>query len=248
MHCTGLITLLFLFVQISPAQRQSAANDSLQRYFQYEDASPLSCLFTYFPPFLIQHGIELQQFVRSKTFRTLRKQFGDIRAVDALYIHAMRMTNNNTAVSLFLSMVAVLEHRTIGLKVPVFNLAFPLTNESDEDFQRRVRNLPAQLYADTPHEKAGDKDKLQHFFGSAFLTFIFESRGPADRIGNFIEEGEEAIIVEGNSDPRDVRANRQGQRFGLALLDDNHRLPSEFLKISKPHLTVVNEAKCIGVW
>jgi len=156
------------------------------------------------------------------------------------------LTNNNTGVSLFLLLAAVLEHRTIGLKVPVFNLIFPLTNESDGDFRRRVRNLPAQLYSDTPHE--GDKDKLQHFFGSAFLAFVFESRGSADRVGAFIEEGEDAIIVEGQADPRDMRANRQGQRFGLALLENNRRYPSKFFKDPQPRRAAMGAELCIGVW
>ncbi len=245
-HAAFIVFLTVAIVWIVPGQQLTP--DSLRQYFQFEDPAPLACLESLFPPFMIQHGIEMQEFVRSKSFRNIRKELGDLRAVDALYVHAMQLTNNNTGVSLFLLLAAVLEHRTVGLKVPIFNLAFPLTNESDEDFRRRTRNLPARLYSDTPLDRGGDKDKLQHFFGSAFLAFVFESRGPAERVGNFIEEGEDAIIVEGASDPRDVRANRQGQRFGIALLENNRTLPSEFFKSPKRRLTAVNETTCIGVW
>ena len=219
--------------------------EPLLRFFRFEDPSPFGCLLTYFPPFFIQHELELKSFVREKSFRAIRKNFGDRRAVDALYVRAMQLTENNTAISLLLSALACLEHRTVGLKVPVFNLFFPLTNESEGEFERRVRNLPSKLYEDSPKDLFGDRDKLQHFFGSAFLAFVFESRGPAERFGEFVERGEDAFIVGGLLDDRDKRANHQGQRFGLALLDDNHRLPSRFLK---PLPVIVGQSKCVGVW
>jgi len=141
----------------------------------------------------------------------------------------MALTRDNPTVSLLLAAVACFDHRLVGLKVPVFSLFFPLTNESEDEFRRRVENLPFRLYEDTPDFVAGDRDKLQHFFGSAFISNLFESAQPASSVAQFIEYGEEAIIVEGAYDERDLRANCQGGKFGLALLRNNHRLPSEFL-------------------
>jgi hypothetical protein len=235
-----------IFVVPNAASSQTAETDSLSSYFEFEDASPLSCLFTYFPPFFIQHGIELKSFVRSKTFHRLRNVYGDVRALDALFIRAMRMTNNNTAVSLLLATIASFDHRVVGLKIPVFNLYFPLSDESERDFLRRIKNLPSRLYADTPNDSSGDRDKLQHFLGSAFLTFAFESQDAAMRIGDFVEEGEEAFIVGGVNDDRDLRSDRQGQAFGAALLDDNRRLPSEFLKRGAAGVSSSASASCTG--
>jgi hypothetical protein len=223
--------------------------DSLESYFRFEDASPLSCLFTYFPPLLIQHEMELKQFVRSHRFGLLRKVYGDRRAVDAIFVRAMRLTNNNTAISLLLSALASFEHRTVGFRVPVFRLFFPLSDESETEFSKRVANLPSRLFEDSPNDAHGDRDKLQHFFGSAFLTFIWESDGAAERFGDFVERAEDAVIVEGVDDDRDRNANREGQRFALHLLDDNHRLPSEFLKKRLlPSGLSVGQVNCIGVW
>jgi len=231
------------------------ATDSLRPYFEFENPSPLSCLYIYFPPFLIQHGIETKSFIRSKTFRQIRERFGDVRSVDAIYIRAMQMTNNNTAIALLLSTIGCIEHSLVGLNVPVFSLYFPLTNESEQEFSRRVQRLPSRLYSDTPNTEAGDRDKLQHFFGSAFLTFIFESRDAAMRFGEFVEKGEDAFIVGGVDDDRDRRADRQGQHFGAALLDDNRRLPSEFLGVQLSSETnmlfvsyVNNVPLCSGRW
>ena len=236
------------------AQSTIDSTELLSAFFQFDDPPPLSCLFTYFPPFFIEHGIDLKRFIRTKTFKRVRERFGDPRAVDAIFIRAMQMTNNNTAVSLLLATIACMDHQLVGLKVPIVALYFPLSNESDEEFDRRVQNLPRKLYKDSPPTPNGDRDKLQHFFGSTFLTYVFESRQPAERIGDFIEQGEDAFIVDGVDDDRDMRTNRQGQEYGLALLDDNHRLPSEFLKSEIAGATLkgstlfTDQSTCSGIW
>ncbi|MBI4549023.1 MAG: hypothetical protein HY707_13655 [Ignavibacteriae bacterium] len=232
------------------SQQTPDKSDTLLPYFQFDNPLPLACLFVYFPPFFIQYGMELKSFIRSDAYRRIRQRFGDGRAVDALYIRAMQMTNNNTAISLLLSTVASLDHRIVGIKIPMFQLFFPLSNESSEDFNKRVQNLPSRLYSDSPSDSRGDRDKLQHFFGSALLTYVFESRGSALRVGEFIERGEDAFIIDGILDDRDRRANFQGQEFGLALLENNRRLPSEFLisQIASKKLSVVSESACSGVW
>lgn len=237
--------------QILPAQPKGVDSTAqFESYLTLHDDAPLSCLLTYFPPLFIQHGIELKAFLRSRTFRRLRENLGDLRSLDALYVRAMQLTDNNTAVALLLSTIATFDHRLVGLKVPVFQFYFPLSDESQEEFDLRVNSLPRRFYRDTPDATAGDRDKLQHFFGSAFLTLVFESEAGAERIGMFVEEGEDAFIVGGVNDDRDLRADREGQRFGKALLDDIRRMPSEFLGAERETVGVSNgdAPSCIGVW
>jgi hypothetical protein len=228
--------------------------DVLARYFRFEDPAPLSCLYSYFPPFFIQHGMELKDFIRSAAFRRIRGQFGDRKAVDAIYVRAMQMTNNNTALALLISTIACFDHRYVGLNVPILSFYFPLSNESEEEFERRLSHLPVKLYEDGPRTESGDRDKLQHFFGSAFLTVVFESRNASMRFGEFVEQGEEAIIVGGINDDRDLRSDRQGQDFGVALLENNLCFPSTFiitpLVSGKPGsaMMVNNVPLCAGVW
>jgi hypothetical protein len=230
-----------LYAQSSP--------DSLDAYFTFEDSSPLSCLTTWFPSLFIQYGLDLKDFVRSDTFAGIRRARGDAHAVDAIFVRAMQLTNNNTAVALFLSAVATFDHRDVSLKVPVFALAFPLSDESAEDFSARVKNLPIRLYDDTPGGATGDRDKLQHFFGSAFLAFAFESNEASMRVGEFVEEGEGAFIVGGADDDRDRRADRQGQAFGAALLENCRRFPSAFLGTRGHPLVHARRAStCPGAW
>jgi hypothetical protein len=220
-----------LFLLIGCTTLHSQDQDSLARYLHFEKTGTFEFLFTYFPPFFIQNTLELKAFIRSRTFIRLREDYGDLRAVDAIFIRSMALTKDNTTIALLLATFATFDHRLVGLKIPVFSLFFPLTNESESEFKHRVGNLPINIYDDTPASKGGDRDKLQHFFGSAFISNVFESSQPAARVAQFIEYGEDAIIVEGAYDERDLRANYQGGNFGLALLLNNHTLPSEFFRL-----------------
>jgi len=213
-----------------PVRDAGAASESamLAAWLTFDEPAPFDALLTWFPPLFIQNGIDLKNFIRSDEFGEFRKRAGDARAVDAIYVRAMSLTANNTAVALLIATVATFDHYTVGVKVPLLDLTLPLSNESYEDFAARVRNLPAEFYSDTPPGGRGDRDKLQHFFGSAFVALAFESRGAAQRVGDFVEAGEEAVIVDGVLDSRDERANWNGREFGIALLADNRRYPSEF--------------------
>lgn len=249
---TVILVIATWFTQPGVA-RQDEPNDSLMEYLTFNDTPPLACLLTYFPSLFIQHGMDLKEFITSKSFQTIRRRFGDPRAADAIYVRAMQMTENNTAVSLMISMIACFDHEMVGIKIPVFSLYFPLTDESHDEFERRVRCLPAKLYDDTPQGPYGDRDKLQHFFGSAFITFIGESREAAMRVGEFVEKGEDAFIIGGVNDDRDLRADMQGQQFGLALLENNRRLPTDFLKTQlASHIRQFSareqSACCLGAW
>jgi len=224
-----LLYFVIIFV-LSSSHLYTQSKDSLGKYLKFEDAGGFDFLLTYFPSFYLQNSIELKKFVRSKIFKKIRLTYGDVKAMDAVFIRSMALTKNNTAISLLISTLACFDHQLVGLKNPVLSIFFPLTSESEVEFYKRVENLPAHIYDDSPRGKIGDRDKLQHFFGSAFISFVFESRDPVDRTARFIELFEDAVIIDGAYDERDLRANCQGSEFGFALLKNNHRLPSEFIK------------------
>jgi len=185
-----------------------------------------------FVPKLLQDIGQLREYIQSDEFASFRRRYGDVRAVDALFHRAMKLSWNNAYEALFISMFATIELRRLGINLPFLGplLWFPLTPEFEDEFWVRVSALPRKLYADTPRGETGDRDKLQHFFGSAFLAYVFESGDGADRVGNAIEMGEREFVVGGAADERDVRANKQGQEFGLHLLHDKSLHPSLFLR------------------
>jgi len=126
--------------------------------------------------------------------------------------------------------MAVLEHQKIEFRVPVLEaLSVPLSFEEDSLFTQRVRNLPRSLYDDTPDIPMGDRDKLQHFFASAYISFASETPELASGAGNAVEWGEAKFVVGGADDIRDKRANKQGELFGRDLIDAKTLLPSDYL-------------------
>lgn len=191
------------------------------------DYSPFETMATLFPPFLIHNIIELKSFIRNDEFVKLKKQNGDLAAVDLIYQKAKELTRGNTGISLLICTIATLDHYTLGIKIPLINLYIPLTNETKEDFRKRTANLPTHFYSNSPSYPYGDRDKLQHIFGSAFLIYAFESEGLADRYSLFVEKIEDRYIKDGNYDERDMEANKDGQKFGWSLMRNKNAKPSE---------------------
>jgi hypothetical protein len=196
-----------------------------------EYAPAVSFFAPLFFPKILQDEYRLKEYICSEEFASFRHTYGDLNAVDAIFDRAMKLSWNNIYEALLLSFVCTLEHRNFGVKLPLFGplIWVPLTSEFQDEFDRRVSALPTMIYDDTPPGIAGDRDKLQHFFGSAFLSHGTESRDATQRVGMFIEWGEDKFVVDGSLDQRDIRANVQGQSFGLWLLGDMSVLPSKFL-------------------
>ena len=111
----------------------------------------------------------------------------------------------------------------------ISSLKIPLTFEKDSFFTARTKHLPIHIYPDSPATPAGDRDKLQHFFGSAYLSYVTEAPDFTRTAGILIEWGEAQLIAGGADDIRDRRANTQGERFGEDLLIVTNLLPSDYL-------------------
>lgn len=183
-----------------------------------------------FTPQIITDIRYIRQYISDQRFQVLRNRFGGIRALDAIYLKSLKIADHNIARALFISFLAVLEHRNVDIKIPIIgSLRIPLTFERDSIFTIRTNHLPSLIYSDSPVTLAGDRDKLQHFFGSAYLSYVTEAPDFARTAGILIEWGEAAFIVGGADDLRDKRANRQGERFGEDLLIVTNLLPSDYL-------------------
>jgi hypothetical protein len=179
-------------------------------------------------PQIITDTRRIREYVRDLRFRGLTLRCGDLRAVDAIYLRALKIADYEISRALFISLMAVLEHQNVKMKFPVVSsFSIPLTFEDDSLFRARKEQLPAHVYPDTPKE--GDRDKLQHFFASAYISYASESTDLARASGNAVEWGEAQFIVGGADDDRDRRANKHGERFGRDLLVVKTLLPSDYL-------------------
>ncbi len=227
-----------MFLSAVPARAQKTGEtgqDSLSWDFETDTAAGFSIgrlLSDTFTPQIIIDTRHIREYVRDRRFHAILDQWGDIRAIDAIYLRSLKIAEYNIARALFLSMMAVLEHRNIDFKMPVIkSLAVPLTFEEDSLFALRVKNLPTHIFADSPDIPEGDRDKLQHFFASAYLAFASEAPELARTAGNLVEWGEAKFIVGGSDDPRDKRANSLGESFGRDLLVVDTLLPSDYLTL-----------------
>jgi hypothetical protein len=230
-----LFYCLSLFLQFPAyAQCDDSENDGeLSWNFDEEKTSGFSIggfLSDIVTPQIVTDTRHIRNYIRDVRFKALRDRCGDMRTVDAIYLKSLKIADYNIARALFLSLMAVLEHRNFDVKVPVLSaFQVPLTFEEDSVFLARMKNLPIHIYPDSPDSLGGDRDKLQHFFASAYLAYSSEAPELTRTAGNLVEWAEAKFIVGGIEDSRDKRANRHGESFGRDLLVVKTLLPSDYL-------------------
>jgi len=235
MRRSGAVGLLVLQLSVAlPALPPAASGQVDARQLPGPLADLASALSVILIPKIFADVTSLRDYIRTDEFARVRSESGDLVAVDAIFEEASRLCWGNRGEALYVATMATMDHRQVGVRVPGLGplLWFPLTSEFEDDYAERVARLPVALYPDSPPGPAGDRDKLQHFFGSAFLTFFSGSIETADEAGRFVEWGEGAFIVEGQGDDRDLRANRHGQDFGLRLRSDPSAQPSVSLHVA----------------
>jgi hypothetical protein len=233
--CSYLLLIVALALVAVPAAAQGievaappapcAGPDSVEEVHPLLESAAMFLL-----PKILQDGFLLKEYVRSEEFKDVRRRCGDAGAVDVLFRRALRMSWNNPYATLAIMTFAILDHRRVGITLPLLGpvIWFPLTSEFSDEFAARHAGLPSRMFPDSP--AWGDKDKLQHFFGSALLAIVTGSNGAVDRTGEFIEWGEDRFVVEGTVEDRDVEANHRGAMFGLRFLHDRSVLPSVYMK------------------
>ena len=141
----------------------------------------------------------------------------DLRRVNEIYARALYFAEGNAAEALFVAAAATLPYRRFPARIPLIDAGIdvPVSTESEEMFSKRLRNLPGRLFADTPPSL--DRDKLTHFFGSAYLQLKLNNPEIACGAGDLIEGFESLFKIEGFRDERDVRVNALGVRYARLL-------------------------------
>ena len=126
-------------------------------------------------------------------------------------------------------MLATVPYREVPIQIPLIKsiVSYPLTSADEETFLKKNENLPRYLFFDTPQNDYGDKDKLAHFFGSAFLSYESNIFDLGKLIGYFVEAFEESFKVQSSIDLRDLDVNEYGRLFGTLLKENNKLLPSQ---------------------
>lgn len=224
-----LSILLFVCCSfVSSAQTSSHDSVWLNNDWYYSTEDPTFIDLTDFLPSIFKDEAHLKRYLRNDRYYELRKLYDDTLAVDAIFDRAMLIADGNVKHALLISTFAVMDHRRIGLKIPIIGSVYvPLTFENDSLFRLRRTYLPKKVLYE--NKRTSDKDKLQHFFGSAYIAYTTNSNSFAEMIGDLFEVGEDRFVLGGRDDPRDKQANAKGRAFGLRLLKDENILPSDVL-------------------
>ncbi len=214
------IIFFFLFICTSqlPAQIELDSTE-VSNYHQ-------NIFLKFFLPKGIAEGVALRSYIRSTAWDEFRKSHSDRESFDEIFEDADELCNENRTAAILASSVATLEHKTIPIKLFFgLTLSIPLTLESQQDFDARVSKLPEYIY----DIKIPDRDKLQHFFFSAYFMRILKMNLLVTLLGNVVEIGEDLFIVGGRDDPRDRHANADGRRFGEECDNDTLLMPTKYL-------------------
>lgn len=175
----------------------------------------------------------ISSYIASEHFVNLRNDVGDVSAADSIFIQATKFTNGNISDALLALMLATVPYREVPIQIPLLNtiVNYPLTAADETTFLKKNDNLPRFLFLDSPQNDYGDKDKLAHFFGSAFLSYESHIFDLGKLIGYFVEAFEESFKVQSSVDIRDLDVNDYGRLFGNLLQENNDLLPSQIFLI-----------------
>jgi len=174
---------------------------------------------------------KISEYIISDRFSELINNKNDIELVDSIYLFALKVYEGDISEALLALTLVTLPFKKMPLNIPFvgIKLKAELSSVSDSIFSKKVRNIPSKLFVDTDSNNFGDKDKLAHFFGNAFLSYNFTFINVAKFFSLFIEYFEETFKINGAVDVRDLSVDLLGEHFGDSLNYNPDLLPSQFI-------------------
>lgn len=184
----------------------------------------------------------ISEFIASDYFKNLAQTNSDLALTDTIYLRAVRFKDYDYSEALLALTFAAIPYKTVPVRIPLLGLKlnFPLTSDCDSIFALKNRNLPKKFYDDTPAGNYGDKDKLAHFFGSAYISYTSRIFDLGNLIGYFVESFENKFKIQSAVDPRDMMTNTLGQLFGRILKKNKAILPSDVFIIHNLQFIIIN--------
>ena len=175
----------------------------------------------------------LSEFIASDYFLELKKETTDLTLVDSIYKRAIHFYQNDYEEALLALTFTTIPYRRVPVVIPLIKsrLYYPLISANDSISNLKNQNLPSKLFFDSPDNDYGDKDKLAHFFGNAFIGYAENILKLADVFGYFVEAFEEDFKAQSEVDFRDVDVNWYGVLFGEVLEINKNILPSQVMTI-----------------
>ena len=173
----------------------------------------------------------ISAYIASGEFVRLKNNLDDLHVVDSIYSQVLKQTDFDYSEALLSLTFGTVPYREVPIQIPVIKLIlnYPLISASDSIYNLKNENLPRYIFFDSPKNNYGDKDKLAHFFGSAFISFSSNIFDLGNAIGYFVEVFEESFKVQSSIDKRDLSTNKIGNFFGTLLKKNKNILPSQII-------------------
>jgi len=181
----------------------------------------------------LESGITyIVNYINSEKFKELKNGNNDLELVDSIYKNSLSFYNNDISETLLALTFSTLPFTEMPLQIPIIkiNLSATLPAGPPSKLNNKNENLPKNIFFDSPKTNFGDKDKLAHFFGNAYLAYSIRLFNMSKFLSILVELFEDAFKVEGQIDYRDFIANTIGYQFGMRLRDDEDYLPSQALQ------------------
>lgn len=174
----------------------------------------------------------LSDYIASDEFANLKQSTTDLQKVDSLFSKSAKYFKNDISEALLCLTFACLPFDKIDFRLPFIGiLEIPLPTPPKNIFNKRLKNLPKKLFFNSPTNDFGDKDKLSHFFGNAFLHYNISVFNFSKFMGIFVEKTEQNFFANGELDSRDLIANHLGELFAEMLKVDSTSKPSNALLV-----------------
>jgi hypothetical protein len=175
----------------------------------------------------------LSEFIASDYFLKIKNENTDLALVDSIYIRAIEFYEKDYEEALLALTFTTIPYSRVPLEIPLLKITlyYPLISAIDSISTLKNQNLPSKLFFDSPDNDYGDKDKLAHFFGNAFIGYAENILKLADVFGYFVEAFEEDFKAQSEVDFRDVDVNWYGVLFGEMLEINKNVLPSHIMTI-----------------
>jgi len=169
-------------------------------------------------------------YILSKEYYNNLKNKFDLQLIDLIYNNQLKHQKMDIKEALLSLTFALVQVRVVSINFPILGtINYPLVSVNDSLFELKNKFLPKQVFWDSNLNDFGDKDKLSHFFGSAFISYNSNIFDFGDLIGYFIEVFEEVFQIQSSIDKRDMMTNYLGNIFGNLLKYNKNILPSQVL-------------------
>jgi hypothetical protein len=174
---------------------------------------------------------QISEYIASDEFGKMLNYVDHVSLIDTIYTKALIINDNNISETLLSLTFASIPYKKVPITIPILNftLHYPLVSADDSIFHLKNKHLPSHFLFDSPGNEYGDKDKIAHFFGNAFLGYHSTFLDVSILLGLFVEVFEETFQVQSEVDPRDLEVNFYGRAYGKALKRNQFVLPSQSL-------------------